>query len=84
MSEEETLLKPREVAAWLGVHVNTVKRLGDRGDIPYYRIGSRGDRRFRREDVRTYLQNGRALSNGHAERERGDARGGDEGEHHTQ
>jgi len=64
---KQGMLKPKEVAAWLGVHVNTVKRMGERGELPFYRIGRRGDRRYRPEDVEEYLeriseasQNGRA------------------------
>jgi excisionase family DNA binding protein len=55
MTDDERMLKPREVAELLGVHINTVKRLGDRGEMAFYRIGSRGDRRFRRADVEEYL-----------------------------
>lgn len=51
----ESMLTPKEVATWLGVHVNTVKRLGDRGQLQFFRIGERGDRRYRPEDIRAYL-----------------------------
>jgi excisionase family DNA binding protein len=39
----------------LHLHVNTVKRLGDRGELPFFRVSSRGDRRFRLEDVMEFL-----------------------------
>jgi excisionase family DNA binding protein len=52
----ELMLKPREVALWLGVHVNTVKRLGNSGEIPFVRIGTRGDRRYKPSDVNAYLE----------------------------
>jgi excisionase family DNA binding protein len=55
VSTDERMLKPREVAEWLGVHVNTVKRMSDRGELQYYRIGTRGDRRYRPADVNAYL-----------------------------
>lgn len=45
----------RGVAEYLHLHVNTVKRLGDRGEIPFYRVNDRGDRRYRPEDVHAYL-----------------------------
>ena len=45
------MLTASEVAEMLHLHVNTVKRLGDRGELPYYRVCKRGDRRFRLEDV---------------------------------
>ena len=40
----------------LHLHVNTVKRLGDRGEIPFYRVCKRGDRRFRYDDVLSFLR----------------------------
>lgn len=55
MTDKEGMLKPKEVAQWLGVHPNTVKRLSDRGELPFYRIGTRGDRRYKPSDVTTYL-----------------------------
>ena len=48
-----------EVAEMLHLHVNTVKRLGDRGELPFYRVCKRGDRRFRLEDVMRFLAKNR-------------------------
>src|SRR4029079_8407935 len=45
------LLTATEVAEMLHLHVNTVKRLGDRGEIPFYRVCKRGDRRSLCDDV---------------------------------
>ena len=53
------MLTASEVAEMLHLHVNTVKRLGDRGEIPFYRVCKRGDRRFRLEDVMTFLDKNR-------------------------
>ena len=53
------MLTASEVADLLHLHVNTVKRLGDRGDLPFYRVCKRGDRRFRAEDVMTFLSRNR-------------------------
>lgn len=53
------LLTASEVATLLHVHVNTVKRLGDRGEIPFFRVSRRGDRRYRMADVQAYLQRSR-------------------------
>jgi excisionase family DNA binding protein len=50
------LLTATEVADLLHLHVNTVKRLGDRGEIPFYRLCKRGDRRFRYDDVLDFLR----------------------------
>jgi excisionase family DNA binding protein len=53
------MLTASEVAELLHLHVNTVKRLGDRGELPFYRVCKRGDRRFRLEDVMQFLQRNR-------------------------
>ncbi|CAN5821228.1 hypothetical protein BH24CHL5_BH24CHL5_11080 [soil metagenome] len=53
------MLTASEVANLLHLHVNTVKRLGDRGELPFYRVCKRGDRRFRREDVMQFLERNR-------------------------
>lgn len=44
-----------EVAQVLGVHVNTVKRI-HADELPFFRIGSRGDRRYAEADVTSYMQ----------------------------
>lgn len=49
------LLTASEVAEMLHLHVNTVKRLGDRGELPFFRVCKRGDRRFRYDDVVEFL-----------------------------
>jgi excisionase family DNA binding protein len=53
------MLTASEVAELLHLHVNTVKRLGDRGELPFYRVCKRGDRRFRLDDVLTFLATNR-------------------------
>lgn len=55
-NEVGKLLTATEVAEMLHLHVNTVKRLGDRGEIPFYRVCKRGDRRFRYDDVLSFLR----------------------------
>jgi len=49
------MLTTRELARILHVHINTVRRWSDQGILRSYRIGSRGDRRFSREDITTFL-----------------------------
>ena len=49
------MLTVADVAHLLRVHVNTVRRWSNQGGLKAYRIGSRGDRRFRREDVTSFL-----------------------------
>jgi excisionase family DNA binding protein len=53
------MLTASEVASLLHLHVNTVKRLGDRGELPFYRVCKRGDRRFRLDDVMQFLAKNR-------------------------
>ena len=57
VSELGPLLTASEVAEMLHLHVNTVKRLGDRGELPFFRVCRRGDRRFRLTDVMAFLNN---------------------------
>jgi excisionase family DNA binding protein len=61
------LLAVQEVADLLNVHPNTVRQWSDQGLIKSYRIGPRGDRRFRQEDISDFLHlkfkgNGKAHS----------------------
>jgi excisionase family DNA binding protein len=50
-SQIEPMLTTSEVARILNVHINTVRRWSNQGALKAYRIGSRGDRRFRKDDV---------------------------------
>jgi len=45
------MLSPRAASRLLGVHVNTLRRWSNQGILRAYRLGLRGDRRFRRKDV---------------------------------
>ena len=49
------LLMVHEVAKLLNVHPNTVRQWNDQGLLKSYRIGPRGDRRFRQEDITGFL-----------------------------
>ena len=44
-----------EVANWLKIHPNTLRRWANSGKIRSYRISSRGDRRFEEVDIRRFL-----------------------------
>ena len=44
-------LTAREVAHVLNIHVNTVRRWENRGIMRAYRIGRRGDRRFKQTEI---------------------------------
>jgi excisionase family DNA binding protein len=59
VNELGPMLTASEVAEMLHLHVNTVKRLGDRGELPFYRVCKRGDRRFRLDDVMRFLDRNR-------------------------
>ncbi|MEE8374510.1 MAG: helix-turn-helix domain-containing protein [Dehalococcoidia bacterium] len=54
-TEGEDLMMPvltmREATRLLNVHSNTLRRWSDRGIVKAYRLGPRGERRFRREDI---------------------------------
>jgi excisionase family DNA binding protein len=50
-----SLLTVNDVASLLHVHVNTVRQWSNRGILKTYRISSRGDRRFYREDIEDFL-----------------------------
>ena len=49
------MLTTTEVARLLHIHNNTVRRWADKGIIKAYRISSRGDRRFKRDDIAQLL-----------------------------
>ena len=53
--ELNPMLTTSEVARLLNVHINTVRRWSNQGVLKTYRIGSRGDRRFERDDVVRFL-----------------------------
>lgn len=46
-----TMLTTGEVARIFNVNASTIRRWSERGIIKSHRVGPRGDRRFRREDV---------------------------------
>jgi len=53
----EMMLTTRQVADFLQVSICTIRRWSDKGKLKFYRVGSRGDRRYRREDVLRFLEN---------------------------
>jgi len=56
------MLTTGDVARLLGLHVNTVRRWRSKGILKSYRINPRGDSRFRREDIESFLEK-KKLSN---------------------
>jgi excisionase family DNA binding protein len=51
----ESMLTTSDVSRILNVHINTVRRWSNQGVLKSYRIGSRGDRRFMRDDIDHFL-----------------------------
>ncbi len=54
-NEIDPMLTTSDVARILSVHINTVRRWSNQGVLKSYRIGSRGDRRFRKEDIDNFF-----------------------------
>ena len=59
----DPMLTTSEVARMLNVHINTVRRWSNQGVLKTYRIGARGDRRFHREDITSFLSQRSKVSN---------------------
>ncbi len=53
---EPDLLTVRQAARLLGVHVNTVRSWTDTGLLTCLRINPRGDRRYRRSEIESFLE----------------------------
>ena len=53
--EINPMLTASDVGRLLNVHINTVRRWSNQGILKAYRVGSRGDRRFRLEDITSFL-----------------------------
>ena len=49
------MLTARDVARLLSIHINTVRRWTNLGILRTYRDGPRGDRRYRQEDIASFL-----------------------------
>ena len=56
VGQPKVMLTTRDVAHLLGLHHNTVRRWSKRGILKSYRIGARGDRRFKRENIDRFLE----------------------------
>ena len=54
-NEISPMLTMSEVSQLLNVHRNTLRRWSGRGIIRAYRISSRGDRRFKRDDIVRFM-----------------------------
>ena len=55
VGKANAMLTARDVASLLSIDINTVRRWTNKGILKTYRIGPRGDRRFRQEDIALFL-----------------------------
>jgi len=53
---QEKMLTNRQVAEYLQVSICSVRRWSDKGLLKFYRVGSRGDRRYKYEDVIRFME----------------------------
>ena len=53
----ERMMTARQVADFLQVSICSIRRWSDKGVLKFYRVGSRGDRRYWLEDVLNFLNN---------------------------
>jgi excisionase family DNA binding protein len=56
MINNKTLFTSGDVAKYLGVHINTVRRWEKQGILKSYRVGPKGYRWFRREDIDVFVK----------------------------
>ena len=54
-SDQRNMLTVTEAAERLRAHAHSVRRWADMGILPSHRVGVRGDRRFRRQDLDQFL-----------------------------
>jgi len=55
---QRSMLNSSEAASMLSIHINTLRRWSNLGLLPVYRLGSRGDRRFKRKDIDNLVRTG--------------------------
>ena len=61
-SRNRKMLRVSEVARIVDAHPNSVRNWADIGLLPSQRVGLRGDRRFKPEDVKVFLESFRRKS----------------------
>jgi excisionase family DNA binding protein len=57
VQSDQQMLAVSKAAELLNVHSNTLRNWGDNGLLPCYRMGLRGDRRFKRADLINFRSN---------------------------
>jgi transcriptional repressor of dcmA and dcmR len=58
---QDRLLGIKEAADFLSVSVTSLRRWSDSGELPCYRVGRAGHRRFRQSDLLAYLDSKRSI-----------------------
>ena len=53
--QKDSIMTGVEVADFLRVHLSSVRRWSRSGDLKAYKVGSRGDWRYREQDVLDFL-----------------------------
>lgn len=53
--DSKVMLTVGDAAQLMGVNISTVRRWSNKGILETYRVGPRGDRRFRRQDIDKFL-----------------------------
>lgn len=53
---QEKLMTIREVARFLRVSPNTIRNWNSQGLFCAYHLGTRGDRRFKQEDIENFME----------------------------
>ena len=56
LTKETRLLDVKQASEMLRVHPSTLSRWSDQGLLPVYRLGPRKDRRFRLQDIATFIE----------------------------
>jgi DNA-binding transcriptional MerR regulator len=54
-TEPNAMLTITQATRILGIHTNTLRRWSNQGILETFRVGARGDRRFRRLDIENLL-----------------------------
>jgi excisionase family DNA binding protein len=56
MKKDKGLLKIREAALLLGVNPETLRRWDRDGILVAVKVGKRGDRRYKKEDIENFIE----------------------------
>jgi excisionase family DNA binding protein len=60
-ANDRAIMTCDEVAEYLRVHVNSVRRWSRSGKLTAFKVGERGDWRYRQQDVMDFLYDGNLL-----------------------